>query len=277
MPIRLIQSTFPSFNGVTPIAYTVVEPEGAPRAVVQICHGMCEYFNRYLDFARYLAGQGFIVCGHDQVGHGQSVRRPAERGYFGQRQGRETLLQDVHRLTLLIRERYGHVPLFLLGHSMGSLITRNLLPLFGQEYDGVILMGTAGFNRMAATGRRLAASVARRKGPLYRSGRLHRMVFGGYNKRVESPLTPYDWLTRDRDIVALYQQDDNCNFVFPAAGFAVLFSWRRRPSAGPVSWAAPPACPSTWWRGRRTRWATMAAACRRCAGPTAGRGCGTWN
>ena len=51
------------------------------------------------------------------------------------------------------------MPLFLLGHSMGSLIVRGMLPVFGQEYAGVILMGTAGFSRLAATARRMAASV----------------------------------------------------------------------------------------------------------------------
>ena len=224
MSIRLIQSTFPSAGGLAPISYTVVEPEGAPRGVLQICHGMCEYFNRYMDFARFLAGRGFVVCGNDHLGHGQSVSRPAERGYFGQRGGRETLMKDVHQLTVLMRERYGDLPLFLLGHSMGSLIVRGMLPVFGQEYAGVILMGTAGFSRLAATARRMAASVARRRGPLYRSGRLQKMTFGNYNRRVESPLTPFDWLTRDRDVVALYQQDDNCNFIFTAAGFAVLYS-----------------------------------------------------
>lgn len=52
------------------------------RGIVQLSHGMCEYFSRYTAFAKYLCGLGFIVCGNDHIGHGASVSRTADLGFF---------------------------------------------------------------------------------------------------------------------------------------------------------------------------------------------------
>ena len=42
-------------------------PEGEVRAILQICHGMVEYIDRYDEFARYLNGHGYLVIGHDHL------------------------------------------------------------------------------------------------------------------------------------------------------------------------------------------------------------------
>ena len=44
-----------------------------PIGVVQLAHGMAEHIDRYDDFARFLASNGFVVCGNDHLGHGKSV------------------------------------------------------------------------------------------------------------------------------------------------------------------------------------------------------------
>ena len=43
------------------------------KAVIQICHGMAEYIDRYEEFALWLAGKGYYVTGHDHMGHGKSI------------------------------------------------------------------------------------------------------------------------------------------------------------------------------------------------------------
>ena len=48
------------------------EPEGQPRGVVQIIHGIAEYVPRYAGFAAFLNARGFLVTGEDHMGHGKS-------------------------------------------------------------------------------------------------------------------------------------------------------------------------------------------------------------
>ena len=75
--------TFPSSDGHSQAACYYYEPEtGKPQAVIQISHGMCEYMERYEDFAAYLCGKGFAICGNDHLGHGRTAAAPEELGYF---------------------------------------------------------------------------------------------------------------------------------------------------------------------------------------------------
>ena len=71
--------TFPSADGKTAIHAVEWLPEGAPRAVLQIAHGVSEYVLRYEDFAGYLTERGFAVVGNDHLGHGLSVSDGAPR------------------------------------------------------------------------------------------------------------------------------------------------------------------------------------------------------
>ena len=118
--------SFASATGQHTLHGVCWRPEGAPRAIVQISHGMIEYVERYEPFAQYLTEQGFLVAGHDHVGHGQSVAGPEQWGHFGVRDAGATLVEDVHALTVQLREQYPGVPLFLLGHSMGSFVFPHL-------------------------------------------------------------------------------------------------------------------------------------------------------
>ena len=123
MNIKCTQNIYKSANGVSNVTYYILVPEGVEvRGIVQLSHGMCEYFSRYTAFAKYLCGLGFIVCGNDHIGHGASVSRTADLGFFAARDGWKYLVEDVKHLTDLMQRRYPDLPYFLLGHSMGSLI-----------------------------------------------------------------------------------------------------------------------------------------------------------
>ena len=78
---------FPSSDGVHQIAATWWTPEGAPKAVLQLVHGISEYIGRYDGFARYLAAQGWAVVGHDHLGHGHTARDKEGYGWFADRDG----------------------------------------------------------------------------------------------------------------------------------------------------------------------------------------------
>lgn len=229
MDIKCTQNMFKSANGAAAITYYILAPEGVEaRGIVQIAHGMCEYFSRYTVFAKYLCSLGFIVCGNDHLGHGASVSRETEFGFFAPRNGWKYLIDDMMQLTDIMQKRYPGLPCFLFGHSMGSLLARLYLPQSRKDIHGCILCGTVGPNPFAKTGIRLADTVVHSKGMLYRSAFLSRLAMGNLNRKIADPQSMFAWLTRDQHIVDLYQSDDKCNFIFTATGFRDLFTLVQR-------------------------------------------------
>ncbi|MGN1014388.1 MAG: alpha/beta fold hydrolase [Butyricicoccus sp.] len=224
MDIRCTQSVFPSADGKTSIAWYMFCPLGVtPRGIVQISHGMCEYFSRYTTFAKYLCSLGYIVCGNDHLGHGSSVSSDRALGFFGQKNGWSVLIDDLATLTDIMKRRWPDLPYFLLGHSMGAMVARLYLTRYSDKLDGCILSGTPAHRPLSTVGIRMANSVMHSHGPMYRSCMLNNLATGRNNARISHPDTPFDWLTRDKTIVALYQSDAKCNFIFTAAGFRDLF------------------------------------------------------
>ncbi|MEG1761871.1 MAG: alpha/beta fold hydrolase [Hydrogenoanaerobacterium sp.] len=189
--------------------------------VLQICHGMCEYIDRYRAFAQYLCGKGFVVCGNDHIGHKGSVKSEADLGFFGEKDGHLFLVNDVRTLTHMVKEQYPGIPYFLMGHSMGSFVARCCAARFGEEYDGLILSGTGGKNPLAAAGKRLADVFCKTQGARGRSRVLDKLIFGKYNERFEHR-TEKDWLTRDKAVVDLYVADSGCAFSFTNAALRDL-------------------------------------------------------
>lgn len=224
MDIRCTQNIYPSACGNASISYYILRPVGVElRGIVQISHGMCEYFTRYTAFAKYLCSLGFVVCGNDHLGHGASVPPSGALGFFGQHNGWSVLVDDVASLTNKIKRQFPDLPYFLLGHSMGSMVARLYLARYGSNLNGCILCGTPAPNAMAGIGIQLANSVIRSHGPMYRSSMLSGMLFKHYTARIEDCQSQFDWLTRDRAVVSLYQSDAKCNFIFTASGFRDLF------------------------------------------------------
>ena len=147
--------TFPSADGKTAIHAVEWLPEGTPRAVLQIAHGVSEYVLRYEDYARHLTERGFAVVGNDHLGHGLSVAEGAPRLYFGPKGSWNWVVEDMEQLRKLTHEKFPNLPYFLLGHSMGSFLTRTYLIRYPGTVDGAVIMGT-GYMNAAAT----AASLA---------------------------------------------------------------------------------------------------------------------
>ena len=217
-------------------------PEGQPRGVIQLSHGMCEYFERYHAFAEALCAAGYAVAGHDHVGHGHSVDSPEELGFFAETGGDWVLVEDLMQMTRLIRERLPDVPIILFAHSMGSFIGRRYLSRYGSGLAGAVLCGTAGSQPALPAGLALARSVVATRGAHHRSALLDQLAFGGYGRHFGGP-TRYEWLTRDRAVVDRYAADPLCNFRFTAAGFRDLFLLLRAANSDAVFQQTPRALP----------------------------------
>jgi alpha-beta hydrolase superfamily lysophospholipase len=250
MNIKCTQNIYKSANGVSNVTYYILTPEDVElRGIVQISHGMCEYFSRYTSFAKYLCGLGFIVCGNDHIGHGASVARDADLGFFASKDGWKFLIEDVIQLAELMQQRYPDLPYFLLGHSMGSLIARLCLPQFGERLSGCILIGTAGPTPAVHSAARLADSIARSRGMTYRSALLENLAFRAYNRKIKHPRTVFDWLSRDENVVSLFQSDEKCNFIFTATAFRDLFTLCARANANQTFRRTPRSLPLLFLAG----------------------------
>lgn len=232
MSYQKLVDHFVSSDGKNAVTYYTYIPQSIePKAILQISHGMCEYIERYEDFAAFLCQNGFIVCGNDHLGHGNSIASEDDLGYFGTENGYEFLITDLYKTMTIIRKGYPSLPYFMLGHSMGSFVARMFLTLYGKELTGAIICGTSGGNPFAGIGIRMAKSAIRKKGEQFRSNKLNSMAFSGYNKRIDKPNSEFDWLTTDSQIVSDYEKNLKNNFVFTAAGFKDLFTLVKLVSA----------------------------------------------
>ena len=209
------------FDGLG-LSLLYIEPEGEIKGVLQISHGMCEYKERYLPFMEYLAGQGYAAVIHDHRGHGKSVKRKEDLGYFYR--GREKgIVEDLHQVTCWIKERFPGKPVYMLGHSMGSLVARVYLKDYDRELKKLILTGPPSPNPAVDLGLLLAALQRKLRGGRHRSRLIQLLAFGPYAARFPGEGSESAWICSDKKVVQDYDQSEYCGFVFTADAFLGLF------------------------------------------------------
>lgn len=186
------------------------EPEGQPKAIVQIVHGISEYVERYADFAAYLNSKGILAVGNDHMGHGKSTEGNLPVCYFYG--GWTSAVDDIYALMKKTMEEYPGVPYILLGHSMGSFLTRTFLYRHRDSgISGVALSGTGWQSgALLASGKAVASAMIRKQGEDTPSAALNHLMFGAYNKGYGQVRTEFDWLNRDTAAVNAYIQDPLC-------------------------------------------------------------------
>lgn len=188
-------------------------PERPPVAVLQIIHGIAEYVERYDDFANYLNQLGFVVVAEDHMGHGKSINGGGIQGYF--HGGWFTAVDDSYALLQRTRAEFPTLPYVLLGHSMGSFMTRTLLCKYPDSgISAAVICGT-GWQPEAVldAGIAVCSAACKLQGETEPNDRLQNLVFSNYNKRVEHEKTPFDWICRDRKVVSDYIADPLCGFT----------------------------------------------------------------
>lgn len=203
---------YPSADGVHTVHAQRWLPEGEPRGVVQIVHGVAEYIGRYDHVAQFLSSHGFVVCGEDHLGHGKTVT-DGKYGYFAPKGGWDLVVRDVRRLRELEGERWPGLPYVMLGHSMGSFLTRTYLIDYPGTVDAAVLSGTGQEHALlVAVGKALAGGLSAVRGSDYVSGLVYQLSLGGYNKKFKPNRTTADWISRDEAVVDAYLRDPLCTF-----------------------------------------------------------------
>ena len=218
---------YPSADGRTKIHAIIWEPEGEPRAIVQIIHGMTEYIGRYEEFAGYLVDNGFLVCGEDHLGHGESTIDDEHHGFFG-KEGNSWVISDIHYLRKLMNDEHPDLQYLMLGHSMGSFLLRQYITEedggYAKGLSGVVVMGTGWQPDLVL---RAGMAVARLQG-LSKVGKRSKVIellsFGQYLKKIPDATSFNAWLSKDNDIVDRYKEDPWCTFHFTPNAFFHMFS-----------------------------------------------------
>lgn len=215
-------NTFLSSDHKTTSHFICWEPQGGKVGTVQIIHGMAEYIERYHDFAKYLNELGFVVVGHDHLGHGQSVlEAESKHGYFGETEPITFVLDDIDQIKEWIENNYPDLPHFMLGHSMGSFALRNYLQLYKADISGAIFMGTGKKASM------LPLALSLTKGlnvtaPKKTNKWLDHLAFGSFSKQFPEN-GRFNWLSKNQENVKNYETDSLTGFTFTNNGFYTLF------------------------------------------------------
>ncbi|MHA6669813.1 alpha/beta hydrolase [Homoserinimonas sp. A447] len=177
--------TFTDAYGVT-IHFSVWKA-GKPKAVVQLAHGLGDHLGRYEALAQRLVTAGYTVYADDHRGHGRTGMQQwdsdaTKLGKLG-RGGMRATVQAVEQLTGIIHSENEGLQLVLLGHSWGSIIVQKIINTASENYDAVILTGTA-----------------------YRT--LRRMNGGKLNARHKNlGSTGHEWLSRDPQVAEAFVED----------------------------------------------------------------------
>ena len=219
--------TFLSNDGATAVHAVKWTPDsGEYKAILQITHGMVEFIERYTDFAEFLTQNGYMVVGHDHIGHGQSVASKEDWGYFCEENPSDVIIEDIHKLRTLIQDENAEVPYFILGHSMGSFMLRKYLAFHNENLRGAIIMGT-GFipETMTKLALKLTSVVTKLRGSRHRSKLIQSLAFGADYKGFDmTGKKPEDsWLTKDVEIVKSYYAEPRCTYMFTVNGYKGLF------------------------------------------------------
>ena len=216
--------TYPSKDGKTVIHGSRWIPEGQIRGILQIIHGMVEHIGRYDEFACFMAQNGYLVTGHDQLGHGDSLTAESERGYFAKEQGGRILIEDIHTLRRMTEKAYPDADYFMLGHSMGSFLLRRYLTVYGQGLAGAVIMGTGSQPKAALT---LGRGVCRLLAGIFhwhhRSRLITALAFGKNYRKFAGLKDGTTWLSKNAENIKAYKESPKCGFTFTLNGYDVLF------------------------------------------------------
>ncbi|WP_097461612.1 alpha/beta fold hydrolase [Mangrovitalea sediminis] len=186
----------------------------APLGVVHVCHGMAEHAGRYEELAKCLSECGLVTIAHDHRGHGRCVAT-GMAGLYADDDGWSRVTGDVGDVQAYIAKEYPSLPVFLLGHSMGSFIVQGYLIENSPppSLTGLILSGSNLDKpvRLKVL-HHLVTLIRLWRGKHGISPLIHKLTFAAFAKSVSGAETEFDWLSSDRSEVQDYIDDPLCGF-----------------------------------------------------------------
>ncbi len=183
------------------------------KGIVHILHGMAEYGARYGHFAQFLVEHGYTVYVHDHRKHGKSLQRNERVGIFTNDTW-EDMIEDIHHVQKFIKSNEPETAHIMLGHSMGSVLLRYYLTVYGEEVDRAIIMGTVHSHLLENKAGAILSAACEAVAPSIRNKALDYLFVGRMNKTFEPAATEFDWLSRDKKVVDWYINSPLCGYQY---------------------------------------------------------------
>lgn len=215
MEIKKMKSNFDNLE----IEIAISKPKGEAKGIIQIAHGMSEHKERYFDFMKFMSEKGYICVINDHRGHGNSVEKQSDLGYF-YTEDKNAIVEDLYQVTEYIKKKNKDLDVFLFSHSMGTLVARNYLKEHDSEIKKLVLCGPPTYNSLAPLAIGIAKFLKVFQGDEVRSNFLNRLVFGRYNKGHKKP---NEWICSNPEVVDEYNENEKTGFIFTINGFINLF------------------------------------------------------
>ena len=193
----------------TKLYTTYFIPKNKPKGIIQFSHGMCEYQDYYYDMMEFFTNKGYITIINDHRGHGKSIKSNKDLGFFYDETGKY-VVEDLYDVTKFIKEKYKKLPVYMFGHSMGSLIVRSYIKKYDKEIDKLIVCGSPSL-RNAKVECKLLKMIRTIKGERYRSETLKKMALSKGNLDT--------WLSINKEYIDAYRNDPKCNYLFTVNGY----------------------------------------------------------
>ena len=195
-----------------------------PKATLHLNHGMAEHSLRYDKFARYLNEKGFVVFIQDHRGHGKTKKSDEDKGWFAQKDGWNTICDDSWELDQKIASDYPDLPHFIMGHSMGSFLTRTNLERHSEAYRAAVIMGSgASQGIVGKIGRKIALRRAKKYGTKHKDEWLNNLIFGSYLKKFDwKKEGVFCWLSSLEEERKKYEEDPDCGFICSSSFYGDL-------------------------------------------------------
>lgn len=189
-----------------------------PKAIIQIVHGMAEHSSNYIHFIKFLISQGYTVVAHDHRGHGRSISEKYKNGYMSIS---DELIDDTYAVNRYMKLNHENLKIYMVGHSMGSMIARVYLQEHDETIDKLVLSGTVACSKIAWFGYAIANIVS--------------FYFGEYRKSMLTSFLPgkdgdISWISYDKNNVYEKENDPQRVYNFLERGVAVIIDLNKKMS-----------------------------------------------
>ena len=173
-----------------------------PKALVQIIHGSVEHKERYYEFAHHLNNNGYAVIISDNRGHGASTDGLYTLGYI---QGFGQIIDDQHIISNYIKKLHPNSRLYLIGHSLGSVLARIYLEKYDADISKLVLSGTVFYNPFVPFGILMAKMIILFSGERSTNRFLRSLVLNNGNA---------EWVSMDKKNLEEYRADPLCGYPY---------------------------------------------------------------
>ena len=187
---------------------------------VILMEGMEEHCSRYDAFGKFLNEKNVDVFALDTFGQGLNVKEDMSNVGIWPKDGFFKQCKAVHKLLMDLKA--AGKPTYIFSHSMGSFMGQRLLIEFPNDIDKIVLCGSGSKNPVLGMGHMLSKMTTNEKNKNMKAKLMNNMMFGGFNKKIKNPRTPFDWLSYNEENVDKYIADPLCGFG-PTNGFCLEF------------------------------------------------------